>query len=144
MTWQASGRLVGAVDPMTPMALPEGRFATLVAAFEVFLGDKRAATLAAEELDRFLGGGGREQLPDLSLALGLLELVPGGLFATRRFSTLPVEEAAEVLDAWATSRIGVRRQIHMALRKSARFLWYDRPETWGALGYDGPQVGSMP
>ncbi len=138
--WQVWGRRPATFDVPAPRALPVARFATLITAFDVFLGDRDAAEAAAVELDLFLSGDGADQVAELSLALGLLEFAPGGFFDTRRFSALDRDAAAAVLEPWATSSLAVRRQIHSALRKAARFIWFNRPETWAQLDYDGPWV----
>ncbi len=146
VSWQLWGRRPASSGPArsgpsdAPQALPEGRYATLVAAFDILLDNPRAGAIAARELDAFLASDGQDQVAELALALGVLELAPGGIFDTRRFSALPRREARDLLEAWASSSIGVRRQIHSALRKAARFIWYDRPESWGDLGYDGPWI----
>ncbi len=141
VTWQLWGRRPIDADPRhAPKGLPPARYATLVAAFDVLLDSPRAGAIAAKELDAFLAGDGSEQAAELALALGVLEFAPGGVFDTRRFSALPREEARDLFEAWASSSVGVRRQIHSALRKAARFVWFDRPEAWGDLGYDGPWV----
>jgi hypothetical protein len=140
-TWQFWGRRPSDVATKdTPQALPPSRYATLVAAFDIFLDSPRAGRVAARELDAFLATDGADQVAELALALGVLEFAPGGVGDTRRFSRLPRDEARDLLEAWASSSLGVRRQIHSALRKAARFIWFDRPEAWGDLGYDGPWV----
>lgn len=138
--WQVWGRRPAARDVPSPRALASGRFATLVVAFDVLLADREAAEAAALELDSFLAGDGADQLAELSLALTLVEFAPGGFFDTRRLSALDRDAAAAVLEPWASSSLAVRRQIHSALRKASRFIWFNRPQTWDLLDYDGPWV----
>ena len=141
LSWQLWGRRpADGGSGAAPLALPASRYATLVAAFDVLLDSPRTGAIAAKELDAFLAADGRDQVAELALALGVLEFAPGGVLDTRRFSALPRAEARDRLEAWASSSLGVRRQIHGALRKAARFIWFDRPEAWGDLGYDGPWV----
>ncbi len=141
LTWQLWGRRPLQADPRhAPQGLAPAGYATLVAAFDILLDSPRAGARAAKELDAFLATDGADQVAELSLALTLLEMAPGGLLDVRRFSALPRDEARDLLESWATSPVGVRRQIHSALRKAARFIWFDRPEAWGDLGYDGPWV----
>lgn len=141
LTWQFWGRRPQGEPPRdAPKGLPPARYATLVAAFDIFLDSPRAGGIAARELDAFLAGDGADQAAELALALAVLEFAPGGLTDTRRFSALPRDEARDLLEAWAASSSEVRRQIHSALRKAARFIWFDRPEAWGDLGYDGTWV----
>jgi len=92
--------------------------------------------VTARELDGYFATTGAEIAPDFALALTVLEFGHGG----RRFSRLDKDAAADVLDAWARSTAGVRRQIAKAVRDAARFTWFSREETWGAFGYDGTWV----
>lgn len=128
------------LSDFVPGALGDAEFDTMTRVFVHLLGDVRKGRIAAEEMDRFLGAAGRDQVPDLSLALTILEVFPGGLGSPTRFSRLPAAEQALVLSAWARSGSGIRRQIHKGLRQAARFVWFGREESWAELGYEGPWV----
>lgn len=142
--WQVGGRRLGSSTTKydySPVALSPAAFGALVAACRELLDDELAGFRSAEGLDAYLGTAGVAAAKELNLALTLLEYAPAGPLTTRRFSRMPRERAAATLVAWSRSSIGVRRQIHSALRQASRFFWFDRPEAWAALDYDGPWVG---
>jgi len=142
--WQVGGRTLGESTTeyrYKPVALSPAAFGALVAACRELLDDELAGFRTAESLDSYLGGTGLGAAKEMNLALTVLEYAPGGLLAATRFSRLPRADAAQVLRDWSRSGLGVRRQIHSALRQAARFIWFDRPEVWDAMGYDGPWVG---
>jgi hypothetical protein len=145
LAWQVQGRLSsgGTVGAYRPVAFRPWQFLTLIQACRVSLDDEDAGLGAAQDLDRYFAGAGSDQVPDLALALGVLEFLPAGL-RPRRFSKLSLPAAAEVLEAWELSSLGVRRQIARALRDAARFTWFSREETWDQLGYEGTWVGAAP
>ncbi len=144
-TWFFWGhRPLSLLPGTTPLALPAPAFRTLVAACSAALEDEAAGLVVATDIDRFLAGEGRDQAADLHLALRILEHGTGPWWDRRRFSLRSPAEQSTALYAWLGSGWGVRRQIAVALVKSARFTWFAREETWGELGYDGPWVGRGP
>lgn len=114
---------------------------TLVAAFEAILPSLDDAEIAADGVDAFLATGDPVPAGQLWMALVLLEHTGGlGPLQVQRFSRLHVEDRRAVLAGWQTSSVGLRRQVFAAVRKAAIFAHYSRPETWEAVGYDGPWV----
>lgn len=113
---------------------------TLERALEVLLPDDAPVAEIALDVDRFLADGDPVVAHQLRLALGVLEHT-AGLPGFARFSRLDRGSRAAVLEAWRRSALGPRRQIADALRRVALFSWYARPESWAAIGYDGPWVG---
>ena len=114
---------------------------TLVKAFEAILPSLEDAEIAADGVDGFLAEGDPVPAGQLWMALVLLEHTGGlGPLQIHRFSRLDLEQRRAVLAAWQTSAIGLQRQVFAAVRKAAIFSHYSRPETWDALGYDGPWV----
>lgn len=115
---------------------------TLAAAFEALLPSPERAEALAADVDAFLGAGDPVLSGQLRLALHVLEHLGGtGLFRFERFSRLSVERRAEVLEDWRSSRVGPKRQIGDAVRRVVLFTWYSHPDSWAAIGYDGPWVG---
>lgn len=123
------------------VALGKAARTTLVSALEVFLPEGAPVEAVASDIDRFLAGGDPVLVEDLSVALMVLEHTGGaGPLAFRRFSRLALPERQAVLERWARSSVLTRRRIADALRRTAVFSWYARPEVWPQIGYDGPWV----
>lgn len=139
--WHAWGRRPLGDDPTVAAArgLTPGQFRTLDAAFVELLEDGAAGRAAALVLDGFLAGD-PDQAAQMGLALTILELAPGGPLRGRRFCRMSRAQRADVLRGWQRSRVGVRRQVHQALRQAARFIHFSQPEQWPAMGYDGPWI----
>jgi hypothetical protein len=114
-------------------AFPEG---------EGFPGGARDADLA-RRFDEFLADEPEWNQDDLRTGLTLLELGP--LLFERRLTTFgrlaPAERLAH-FERWGEGRL-VQRQVAMALRKFLSLVFYDRPEAWPAIGYDGPLLGAV-
>jgi hypothetical protein len=109
---------------------------TLEAALDALLPEGAPVAAVAEDIDRFLAAGDPVVAGQLALALRVLEHGCGLV----RFSRLDRAARVAVLEGWRSSALGTRRQIADALRRVALFSWYARPETWAAIGYDGPWV----
>lgn len=95
--------------------------------------------------DAFLEGEDDDRQSDLKTALLLLEFGPllyGHRLVT--FSNLDAEGRLAHFEAWATSGDLVRREISLALRKFASFVFYDRPEAWPGIGYALPLPPASP
>lgn len=135
--WQVWGKGFGdGPHGETPRAFAPWQLATLERACAAALDDDEAGVVTARELDTHFATTGADVAPDFALALTVMEFGHAG----RRFSRLDTDSAAEVLDAWARSTVGVRRQIARAVRDAARFTWFSREETWADFGYDGTWV----
>ncbi len=93
----------------------------------------------ARAFDGYLADEPEYNLTDLRRALGWLEFGP--VLYDRRaktFSHLGPEERLAHFEGWLTSSTLLRRQVALALRKFMSLVFYDTPEVWPALGYDGP------
>jgi hypothetical protein len=126
------------------VALPPSCLVTLAAFAGAALDDDEGGRWVATEIDRYLGTVPQEQAAELALALRLVEHTPGPWFDPRRFSRRSLRERQDVMERWARSGLGVRRQISLALRKAARFTWFAQEKTWGELGYEGTWLGRAP
>lgn len=93
----------------------------------------------ARAFDAFLADEPEWNQTDLKRALFLLEFGPV-LFERRleTFSHLPAAERLAHFERWAESDNPVRRQVAAAFRKFLALVFYDTPEVWPAIGYDGP------
>jgi len=94
----------------------------------------------ALQFDRFLADEPAWNRSDLKRALFLLEYGPV-LFDRRlsTFSYLSPEERVAHFAAWASSDSPTRRQVSVAFRRFLALAYYDRPEAWMEIGYDGPR-----
>jgi hypothetical protein len=115
-------------------ALSEAQLATLMACFELLLPEPGPARDLALGVDAFLVSD-PQAAGELGMALGLFEH-----WGWTRFSRLTLDERRARLLAWEASPVGLRRQIFQALRRTAMFSWFSGPESWDAIGYDGPWV----
>lgn len=76
---------------------------------------------------------------DLKKAILLLELGPMVFDGrAKTFRHLPPAERLAHFTRWSEGDQPVRRQAALALRKVLSVLFYDRPEVWPHIGYDGP------
>jgi len=95
----------------------------------------------ARAFDAFLADEPEWNRADLRRGLFLLEYGPV-VFERRlvTFSHLSGEERLAHFEGWTTGSL-LRRQLAVALRKFLALVFYDRPEAWPAIGYEGPLVG---
>lgn len=119
--------LDGLADALFPQggAFPLGaRDVDLARAVDVFLADAR-------EWDQH----------DLKRGLVLLEFGPV-LFERRAvtFSNLSEDERRGHFERWTTAGDTLRRQVAGAFRSLLALHFYDRPEAWTHVGYEGPLV----
>lgn len=93
----------------------------------------------ARAFDAFLADEPPYNEADIKKAILLLEYGPV-LFERRRvtFRHLPPDARLVHFSRWADGEDVVRRQAAFALRKILSVLFYDRPEVWPHIGYDGP------
>lgn len=114
--------IAGAIIPRGGPFEPGAADAGLGRAFDDFLADEPAA-----------------QVRDVKSALLLAEYGP--LLFDGRFTTLSRLSEADRVEhwaGWASSRLAARRQVSVAFRKFVAMVFYDRPEAWALVNYDGP------
>jgi hypothetical protein len=94
----------------------------------------------ARSFDAFLADEPEWNRSDLAKGLFLLEYGPV-IFERRlvTFSHLPPAERLAHFERWSEGGL-VRRQLALALRRFLTLVFYDRPEVWPYIGYDGPLV----
>lgn len=93
----------------------------------------------ARAFDAFLADEPEDERRDLGRALVWLEWGP--VLYDRRgrtFSRLGEAERLEHFERWGVSDDLLRRQVAVAFRRFLSIVFYDRPEVWPHLGYDGP------
>ncbi len=59
----------------------------------------------------------------------------------KRFTRLSPVDQDVYLRGWMESSLGARRVIFRALKTLAALGYYAQPDTWPAIGYDGPWLG---
>jgi hypothetical protein len=62
----------------------------------------------------------------------------------KRFTRLAREDQEQYLGGWMQSSLGARRIVFRALKLLASLGYYGLPDTWNAIGYDGPWLGRRP
>lgn len=94
----------------------------------------------ARLFDQYLADEPEWNRDDLGKGLALLEFGP--LLYDHRlvaFSQLGAEERLAHFERWAEGSL-LQREVATALRKFLALVFYDRPEVWSSIGYDGPLV----
>lgn len=92
-------------------------------------------------VDGYLTGMNRADQRDVLLLIGFVEqLAPLLEGYARRFTALKAAEQDEVLAALESNPSAQLRAGFQALKSLALMDYYRRPESWAALGYDGPVV----
>lgn len=94
----------------------------------------------ARAFDAYLADEPEYNVRDLRRALTWLEYGPA-LYEHRAttFSRLSDVEGLAHFEGWAASDDPLRRQIALAFRKFVSLVFYDTPEVWASIGYDGPR-----
>ncbi len=80
---------------------------------------------------------------ELGELFALLAWTPGRLaFAglSTPWAQASVADAEAVLQRWRTSRFALRRSAYDALHQIVLGAWYALPQSWPAIGYEGPPV----
>jgi choline dehydrogenase-like flavoprotein len=100
---------------------------------------------ALRSVDRILRSlpAGRRRL--LAAFLALLEFGGPGLRLRRRarFTSLPAEEAIDLLAGWAAARPPALRRGVNGVRSLAGLAYYGQASSWPGIGYDGPWLGRL-
>jgi hypothetical protein len=91
--------------------------------------------------DEYLVGLADADRRDLLAFVAYLEhAAPLAIGRLGRFSSLTEEQQDEVLASIEESGIGLLRGGFQALKALAMMAYYRKPESWAALGYEGPVV----
>jgi hypothetical protein len=98
-------------------------------------------TRAVATIDAFCRQLDPEITGPLPLVLRLFEYGPIVFdLSFSRFSRMSDAQKDASLEAWTTSRLGLRRMAFLALRNLALLGYYTQPETWPLIGYQGPLI----
>jgi len=119
------------LSKLAEVALPDG---------EVFAHGAGAVDLA-RAFDGYLADEPPWNIEDLKRALLLLEFGPL-LFdrVPRTFSNLEPAERLAHFQRWSVAGTELRRVVATAFRKFLLLVFYDSPEAWKHIGYDGPLI----
>lgn len=96
----------------------------------------------ALEVDRLVAGMDRAVQRDIRWILRIFE--HGTHFFDlqgKRFTRLERPDQEKYLAGWMQSSMGARRIVFRALKLMATLGYYRLPQTWRAIGYDGPWLG---
>lgn len=91
--------------------------------------------------DRVLALADETSQVEVRQLLELFDNALAGFLLGRRvtpFTRLPPEEQDAVLAEWRTSRLELRRTGYVALRALVTSAYYGNPQSWAAVGYNGP------
>lgn len=92
----------------------------------------------ARDFDGFLADEPEWNRRDVKRALTLLEYGP--VLFERRWTTFSALDDSARLQhylLWANGDTLLLRQVALAFRKFIMLVFYDRPEAWAAIGFDG-------
>ena len=145
-TWSSDRRMR---EPRRALrALDERQFAVLVAVAARTVGDPKADAIEiAHRVDAQMAIAYPEVRADFGKLLLLMENALAGLLLDGRakpFTRLSPQAQDDVLTAWRTSRLALRRSGYAALRKITQAAWYAAPEGWADTGYPGPPTLQVP
>jgi hypothetical protein len=126
-------------------ALSDQEYATVAALASALFPSNESFPVGADDVDlarafdAFVADAPPYDEGDLKKAIMLLEFGPV-VFDHRAttFRHLPAAERLAHFTRWSEGDDLVRRQAALALRKILSVLFYDRPEVWPHIGYDGP------
>lgn len=120
-----------------------GEYAVFTAFARVVLGVESTVDVAAE-VDRRLAEMPHGVRRDVRWSLRFLEHgthlfeKPG-----RRFTRLDPSRQVHYLEGWMNSSLGARRIVFRAFKLLACLGYYGQPESWEAIGYEGPYRGGQ-
>lgn len=132
-------------DGETPIALSAKEFVVARAIVETLLpaadGVPAGVDLGVpQRIDEEIWAAPDALRSDLKAALHLIEHVPPLLGFAGRFSSLSAEAREACYGELLRSRHDVLVLAAGAFKQMAHLFAYVRPESWGAIGYDGPWV----
>jgi hypothetical protein len=136
----------GYPEPPVPLRFfSSEEYAIFQAVARTILGLEDEAVDVAAEVDRLvsqMGGGVKRDIR------WMLRIFQHGthLFDLKgkRFTGLAHEDQQQYLRGWMESSLGARRIVFRALKLLASLGYYGLPDTWKAIGYDGPWLGRKP
>jgi hypothetical protein len=153
--WGASGLLLlafgallpsgcrGYPDPPVPLAFfsPE-EYAVFQAIARAILGLDADSVDVAASVDELVARMSKGVRRDIRWMLRIFEHGTH-LFDLKgkRFSGLARDDQEQYLRGWMQSSLGARRMVFRALKLLASLGYYGVPETWKAIGYEGPWLG---
>jgi hypothetical protein len=136
----------GYPEPPVPLKFfSKEEYAVFQAIARAILGLEGESTDVAYEVDRLVSRTSTDVKRDIRWMLRIFEHGTH-LFDLKgkRFTRLAREDQEQYLAGWMTSSLGARRIVFRALKLLASLGYYGLPDTWKAIGYDGPWLGRRP
>jgi hypothetical protein len=136
----------GYPEPPVPLRFfSNEEYAVFQAVARAILGLEDESTDVAYEVDRLISRMSSDVRRDIHWMLRIFEHGTH-LFDLkgRRFTRLAREDQEQYLSGWMKSSLGARRIVFRALKLLASLGYYGLPDTWKAIGYDGPWLGRRP
>lgn len=136
----------GYPEPPVPLKFfSDEEYAIFQAIARTILGLEDEAVDVAAEVDRLVSRMGRGVKRDIHWMLRIFEHGTH-LFDLKgkRFTSLARDDQEQYLRGWMESSLGARRIVFRALKLLASLGYYGLPDTWKAVGYDGPWLGRKP
>lgn len=143
LSWVALGYRVA--DGDVPIALSTKELAVVRAVVETLLpggeGIPSGLSLGVHQrIDEELWSAPEAVRSDLKAALHLLEHAPPLQGFAGRFTRLHPADRERVFVGWLRSERAVLAQAANGLKQMCQLFAYTSPQTWAAIGYDGPWV----
>jgi hypothetical protein len=136
----------GYPQPAVPLRFfSNEEYAVFQAVARAILGLEDESTDVAAEVDHLISGMSFGVKRDIHWMLRIFEHGTH-LFDLkgRRFTRLARADQEHYLRGWMQSSLGARRIVFRALKLLASLGYYGLPNTWNAIGYDGPWLGRRP
>lgn len=145
LRWLSSGYGAFVTGAERPIALSTKEFAIVKCAVRALLPadgplPSGESLGLAQRIDEELWAASSDLRSDLKAGLQVLEhaTIMNGYSA--RFTSLAPDQQREYLAKLLDGRNDTLRQVAGGLRQIVHIFYYARPETWKAIGYDGPLV----
>ncbi|HSD09494.1 MAG TPA: hypothetical protein VLF14_00790 [Candidatus Binatia bacterium] len=136
----------GYPEPPVPLRFfSNEEYAVFLAIARAILGLEDEPTDVASEVDRLVSRMSSDARRDIHWMLRIFEHGTH-LFDLKgkRFTRLARDDQEKYLGGWMKSSLGARRIVFRALKLLASLGYYGLPDTWKAIGYDGPWLGRRP
>ena len=136
----------GYPEPPVPLRFfSNEEYAVFQAVARAILGLEEKSTDVAAEVDRLISRMSSGVQRDIRWMLRIFEHGTH-LFDLKgkRFTRLARDDQEQYLGGWMKSSLGARRIVFRALKLLASLGYYGLPDTWKAIGYDGPWLGRRP
>lgn len=138
--WVASGYSQKLPKGARPVALSPKEFVVMNALIEILFPDLKDTAALTQRMDEEIWAASHYLRSDLKDGIQVLEHAPPMMGFAGRFSSLAIADREKCLDAYLVGSLDILRQVAFGLKEMIHFFYYTHPESWKAIGYEGPFV----